>query len=157
MRLYLTGVMMSSIKGVRLFRALNDINIAKSLSHFNDIVDIYSNSWGIDGGDTTYALERLTGMVLKNAVIKVSAIFIYQCIYACITLHSIYSEKLMSLKLDYIHNDEKNIKIMTIVAHRISRTVLDFFGSGLVPEGCFCLRFLFLRLATTPGTCTHVS
>ena len=70
-----------SIQGLRLLGAGTDMNEAEALSYANDIIDIYSNSWGpYDSGDIVDGPGRLTQMALRNSIIQVSAIYIHvQC------------------------------------------------------------------------------
>ena len=59
--------------GLRLLGANTDLNEARALSYANDIIDVYSNSWGpMDSGDVVSGPEMLTGMALRNGVIEVS-------------------------------------------------------------------------------------
>ena len=65
---------MSSIKGIR-FPGIMDMITSQILSHANDIIDIYSNSWGpVDTGSNVEGPGMLTKMTLRNAAIQVSAI-----------------------------------------------------------------------------------
>ena len=58
--------------GVALLGANDDINEASSLSYENDIVDIYSNSWGpADTGTIVDGPGHLTQMALKNGAREV--------------------------------------------------------------------------------------
>ena len=70
-----------SPKGLRLLGASTDMNEAEALSYADDIIDIYSNSWGpADSGDIVEGPGRLTQMALRNSIIQVSAIYIHvQC------------------------------------------------------------------------------
>ena len=66
---------MSSIKGIR-FPDIMDMTTSQILSHANDIIDVYSNSWGPhDTGSNVEGPGMLTKMTLRNAAIQVSAIF----------------------------------------------------------------------------------
>ena len=58
--------------GIRLLGANTDMNEAQSLSHANDIIDIYSNSWGPCDLRCVGGPEKLTQMTLKNGAEKVS-------------------------------------------------------------------------------------
>ena len=65
---------MSSIKGIR-FPGIMDMITSQILSHANDIIDIYSNSWGpVDTGSNVEGPGILTKMTLRNAATQVSAI-----------------------------------------------------------------------------------
>lgn len=59
--------------GVRLTACfVSDIDIAIALTYRNDIVEIYSNSWGpIDDGSTVGGPGLMLQMVLQNAVEQV--------------------------------------------------------------------------------------
>ena len=53
-----------------------DMTEAEALSYANDIIDIFSNSWGpYDSGDIVEGPGRLTQMALRNSVIQVSAFY----------------------------------------------------------------------------------
>lgn len=60
--------------GIRLTAcSVSDINIANALTHRNDIVQIYSNSWGpIDDGRTVDGPGLMLQVVLQNAVKQVN-------------------------------------------------------------------------------------
>jgi len=60
--------------GIRLLGGrFTDIQEARALSHLNDIVDVYSNSWGPpDHGDTVAGPGPLTQMALERATREVS-------------------------------------------------------------------------------------
>ena len=58
--------------GIRLLGANTDMNEAQSLSYANDIIDIYSNSWGTCNLRCVGGPEKLTQMTLKNGAEKVS-------------------------------------------------------------------------------------
>ena len=49
-----------------------DLDEAQSLSHANDIIDIYSNSWGPCDNGCVDGAGKLTQMALKNGVETVS-------------------------------------------------------------------------------------
>lgn len=52
---------------------MSDINIANALTYRNDIVQIYSNSWGTrDDGSSVDGPGPMLQMVLQNAVEEVS-------------------------------------------------------------------------------------
>ena len=58
--------------GVALLGAVSDMNAAESLSYRNDIVDIYSNSWGpSDTGSIVDGPGYLTELALKNGATEV--------------------------------------------------------------------------------------
>ena len=60
--------------GLRLLDAYTDLNEASSLSYANDVVDIYSNSWGpCDEGCVDGPL-RLTQLALRIGAQRVSGI-----------------------------------------------------------------------------------
>ena len=59
--------------GLRLLGATTDINEAMALSYANDIVDVYSNSWGpADSGSSVEGPDILTRMVLRIGAEEVS-------------------------------------------------------------------------------------
>ena len=59
--------------GLRLLGATTDINEALALSYANDIVDVYSNSWGpFDSGSIVSGPEMLARMALRNGAAEVS-------------------------------------------------------------------------------------
>ena len=58
--------------GIRLLYANTDMNEAQSLSYANDVIDIYSNSWGPCESVCVGGPEKLTQMTLKNGAEKVS-------------------------------------------------------------------------------------
>ena len=59
--------------GLRLLDATTDINEALALSYANDIIDVYSNSWGpSDSGNIVSGPEMLTRMALRNGANEVS-------------------------------------------------------------------------------------
>ena len=58
--------------GIRLLGANTDMNEAQSLSYTNDIIDIYSNSWGPCDFGCVGGPKKLTQMTLKNGAEKVS-------------------------------------------------------------------------------------
>jgi len=60
--------------GIRLLGANTDMNEAQSLSYANDIIDIYSNSWGPCDSVCVGGPEKLTQMTLKNGAEKVSKV-----------------------------------------------------------------------------------
>ena len=71
MQMYLLNVIL--FLGLRLLSANTDMTEAESLSHSNDIIDIYSNSWGsATEGKDIYRPERMTQMTFRNGVIQVS-------------------------------------------------------------------------------------
>ena len=57
--------------GLRLLGAFTDLNEASSLTYANDVIDIYSNSWGpCDEGCVDGPL-RLTELALKTGAERV--------------------------------------------------------------------------------------
>ena len=59
--------------GIRLLGGNTDLNEALSLSFANDVIGIYSNSWGpFDDGSIIGGPGRLTQMALKNGAETVS-------------------------------------------------------------------------------------
>ena len=58
--------------GIRLLGANTDMNEAQSFSYANDIIDIYSNSWGPCNLGCVGGPQKLTQMTLKNGAEKVS-------------------------------------------------------------------------------------
>ena len=65
---------------MRLLGASTDMNEARCFSNNNDIIDIYSNSWGPSRkGKNIGQPEMLTKLVFENAVKQVSIqlIFVY--------------------------------------------------------------------------------
>ena len=53
--------------GVALLGGNSDMNEASSLTFKNDIVDVYSNSWGpFDSGDIVEGPEELTRLALQS-------------------------------------------------------------------------------------------
>ena len=58
--------------GIRLLGGNTDLNEAESLSYANDVIDIYSNSWGPCDSGCVGGPERLTQMVLKKGAETVS-------------------------------------------------------------------------------------
>ena len=83
--------MMSSIKGIRFnVSYFTDMTASQMLSHANDIIDIYSNSWGpSDSGSIAGGPGMLTKMTLRNAAMQVSAI-------CRSTIKLCYSDKIVS-------------------------------------------------------------
>ena len=63
---------MSVSLGIRLLGGNTDLNEAQSLSYTNDVIDIYSNSWGPFDDGSIGGPERLTQMALKNGAETVS-------------------------------------------------------------------------------------
>ena len=62
------------LTGLALHRAYSDLNEARSLTYENNVIDIYSNSWGPrDNGSIVDGPERLAKMALRNAVDDVSS------------------------------------------------------------------------------------
>ena len=73
---------MSSIEGVRS-SGLTDMTTARTLSHDNQIIDIYSNSYGpSDDGDVVRGPGRLTQMTLRKTAKEVSAICVDNTYYS---------------------------------------------------------------------------
>ena len=76
------------ISGLRLLGAFTDLNEASSLTYANDMIDIYSNSWGpCDEGCVDGPL-RLTELALKTGAERVrreTIIFVTLCV-ACRTV-----------------------------------------------------------------------
>ena len=59
--------------GLRLLGATTDLNEARALSYANDIIDVYSNSWGpSDTGSLVSGPQMLMRMALKNGANEVS-------------------------------------------------------------------------------------
>ena len=64
--------------GVALLGANSDMNEASSLTFENDIVDIYSNSWGpFDSGDIVGGPGELTRLALQSGTdnVRISQLF----------------------------------------------------------------------------------
>ena len=58
--------------GLAILGDLTDMNEARSLSYKNDIVDIYSNSWGpFDTGNIVQGPGYMTKLALEWGVIEV--------------------------------------------------------------------------------------
>ena len=65
--------------------ANTDMNEERSLTYRNDVVDIYSNSWGLpDSGDVVGGPGRLTKMALQDGTREVH-IYILTC-----SVHKVY-------------------------------------------------------------------
>ena len=63
--------------GIALVGAGTDMNEARSLLFENDIVDIYSNSWGpSDSGSTVEGPGELTRLALQSGVNQVYTVYI---------------------------------------------------------------------------------
>ena len=58
--------------GLRLLGAFTDLNEASSLSYANDVIDIYSNSWGPCDEGCVDGPQRLTHLALKTGAERVS-------------------------------------------------------------------------------------
>ena len=71
--------------GLALLGAETDMNEASSLSFENDIVDVYSNSWGpFDDGYTVSGPEELTKIALENGINHVCDL-VFATVYIHIT------------------------------------------------------------------------
>ena len=67
--------------GIALIGANTDLNEARSLSFKNDIIDIYSNSWGPpDSGFHVEGPGELTKMALQSGVTEVNYIRHNHCL-----------------------------------------------------------------------------
>ena len=67
-----------SILGMRLLNGNTDMTEARCFSNNNDIIDIYSNSWGpARMGEDIGQPEMMTKMVFENAVKQVSTQLIF--------------------------------------------------------------------------------
>lgn len=68
--------------GIALLDSGTDLNEARSFTYENEIVDIYSNSWGVyDDGYSIGGPEHLAKMALQNGINEV-CMYVYKCTYS---------------------------------------------------------------------------
>ena len=79
--------------GLRLLGAFTDLNEASSLSYANDVIDIYSNSWGPCDEGCVDGPMRLTELALKIGAQKVRRPWLDSAI--------IYIQNLHPIRLNY--------------------------------------------------------
>ena len=68
----LCHLILNFITGLRLLGATTDLNVAGSLMYANDVIDIYSNSWGPCDYGCVGGPLRLTQMALRIGAERVS-------------------------------------------------------------------------------------
>ena len=66
-----TSFSMCLFPGLRLLGAYTDLNEASSLTYANDVIDIYSNSWGPCDEGCVDGPMRLTELALKTGAERV--------------------------------------------------------------------------------------
>ena len=90
--------------GIRLlgFGGITDLDEAESLSYANDVIDIYSNSWGPCDSGCVGGPERLTQMALKNGAETVSKLVV-----ALATEQHRHSKQVCVWGGEYIHASQE--------------------------------------------------